>query len=778
MGSTVAVHEPAPAAPTAQSRTAPTARTTATANTAGATITTVASVEPISAAHATRVNSFATIATASATPPGVSGLDVSGWQVLNASNWSTIWSNGGRFVYVKATESGDYVSSQFNEQYTDSYNAGLLHGAYHFATPDTSNGATQANWFLNNGGAGSADGRTMPPLLDIEYNPYGATCYGLSQPAMVGWIQDFSTTVQARTGRLPAIYSTTDWWTRCTGNSGAFAANPLFIARYPNSISDGPGTLPAGWSNYTLWQYADAGVFPGDQDVFNGNLTQLQSFGLASSLVRTPDNASVYLISGNTKYPVTSMDTFGALSPLGPVAYAPQSFLDQFATQQPASRILRAPDGTISFVDSGLKLPFSSCSLVTDYGGSCASTGYVQLTAAQSALYVATVGMTPFMTSVGGPLYYMQSGKRREILDAASESQAGLSGSVNYLSPDAVSYLPLGTPVVRDGVFAMVSGTSNGVLLSGGTASAVDPSASAAVGLPGAAVGSLQAGSVAQLPVGTPFTGAFQVSGSSTVQVLGTDGLHTWAAGVGGSAFKPAVVPAALTARYSSQAPIQAGSAVMSASNATVYLVMPNDIRPISSWDAAMALAGGGNPSITVVPQALLNSLPQGPVALTAGTLVRNSSSATVYLVNGVTNKIAFSKFDFPFEAGFTSFTFTSDDRLNAYPTATTLLGFGILCGSQKYVSAGGSIHAVNASVSGLYPFTFVQLDTFTCALAKKGTDATAFIRTPDGSIYYLNGGTKHPISSMARFQQLSAGQPYLNVVALFGAGIPTGAPA
>lgn len=40
------------------------------------------------------------------------------------------------------------------------------------------------------------------------------------------------------------IYTTTDWWKSCTGNSAAFADNnPLWIARYASSVGD----LPAGW---------------------------------------------------------------------------------------------------------------------------------------------------------------------------------------------------------------------------------------------------------------------------------------------------------------------------------------------------------------------------------------------------------------------------------------------------------------------------------------------------------------------------------------------------
>jgi hypothetical protein len=45
-----------------------------------------------------------------------------------------------------------------------------------------------------------------------------------------GFVKEY----HARTGRWATIYSTTDWWTTCTGNSGAFAANdPLFPSSAP-----------------------------------------------------------------------------------------------------------------------------------------------------------------------------------------------------------------------------------------------------------------------------------------------------------------------------------------------------------------------------------------------------------------------------------------------------------------------------------------------------------------------------------------------------------------
>lgn len=219
---------------------------------------------------------------AAAAVSGVLGMDVSGWQTN--VNWPQQYANGARFAYVKATEDLDYTSSQFSQQYTGSYSAGLIRGAYHFATPNTSSGAAQATFFYKNGGGWAPDGRTLPPLLDIEYDPYTATdhtnmCWGLSPAQMTAWIQSFVTTLRSLTGINPAIYSTTDWWNTCTGSSNTFGAYPLFIARYSSSV----GSMPASWLTWTIWQYADSGTFPGDQDVFNGTMTQLQQYALGAS---------------------------------------------------------------------------------------------------------------------------------------------------------------------------------------------------------------------------------------------------------------------------------------------------------------------------------------------------------------------------------------------------------------------------------------------------------------------------------------------------------------
>ena len=204
------------------------------------------------------------------------GHDVSSHQ--KNVNWSSAKARGARFVYVKATESTNYRNPYFGQQYNGARSAGIIRGAYHFALPDRSSGRTQAAYFVHNGGRWSSDGWTLPPALDIEYNPYSAKhrCYGLSKASMVSWIKSFSNEVKRLTGRHPVIYTTTHWWNTCTGGSGAFASNhALWIARHESGAA---GSLPAGWSFWTFWQYGNRGGLPGDQNLFNGSQTQLRKF--------------------------------------------------------------------------------------------------------------------------------------------------------------------------------------------------------------------------------------------------------------------------------------------------------------------------------------------------------------------------------------------------------------------------------------------------------------------------------------------------------------------
>ena len=182
---------------------------------------------------------------------GVQGLDVSKYQA--GINWQTEWNMGARFAYIKATEGNYYTSTTFSDQYLGSRAVGMIRGAYHFANPAASSGADQARSSSRTAAAGRRRVHHAPrPRL--EGNPYagqtiggyyqGNTCYDMTPAQLTSWARDFGSTMQALTGRLPVMYTTTTWWNYCVGGPSGFGDWPLWIARWPSSPSDSPAPCP------------------------------------------------------------------------------------------------------------------------------------------------------------------------------------------------------------------------------------------------------------------------------------------------------------------------------------------------------------------------------------------------------------------------------------------------------------------------------------------------------------------------------------------------------
>jgi GH25 family lysozyme M1 (1,4-beta-N-acetylmuramidase) len=234
----------------------------------------VVAVVAVAAFAGTRVLARPAINTAvvSATP----GISVSAAE--GTINWASVYNAGIRFAYIKATEGTSTRDAGFNANYPNAYYAGIIRGAYHLAKPNLSSGAVQADFLASNGGAWSADGKTLPAALDIEPNPSsGGYCFGLSVSSMVSWINSFVNEYHARTGRWAVIHTTASFWRICTGNNTTFASHsPLSIVHWDTVA----GTLPAGWSVYTFWQPTDCLAVSGvtgcaEQERFNGAIDRL-----------------------------------------------------------------------------------------------------------------------------------------------------------------------------------------------------------------------------------------------------------------------------------------------------------------------------------------------------------------------------------------------------------------------------------------------------------------------------------------------------------------------
>jgi GH25 family lysozyme M1 (1,4-beta-N-acetylmuramidase) len=231
---------------------------------------------------ATTASSAATTAT--------QGIDVS--SVQHPGNAGIDWSAaapGNAFAAIKASEGNYYSNPYFAGDATHESDAqkassfGLYIMPYAFANPfkPSVNGtaaqqADRAAGVINS--AAVPAGLLLPLALDIEPDPYQAAentneCYGYTQPAMVTWIQQFLAEAKKDTGKTPLIYTTADFWQKCTGNSTTFGTNgyPLWLASYDVSNP----ALPAGWNNYTFWQYTPNGTVNG----IKGSATDLDYLG-------------------------------------------------------------------------------------------------------------------------------------------------------------------------------------------------------------------------------------------------------------------------------------------------------------------------------------------------------------------------------------------------------------------------------------------------------------------------------------------------------------------
>jgi lysozyme len=151
--------------------------------------------------------------------------------------------------------------------------AGLLWGAYHFATGG--DGVTQAQHFLDT--VGTFQNTLL--VLDLEPNPSG--------PSMS--LQDaraFVTHVNQVTGRFPGLYSGSYIKELLgSGKDPVLAQCWLWLAEYGSTA-----VVPANWSTWTMWQYTDGAVGPQphavagigncDRDKFNGTEDQLRTLWL------------------------------------------------------------------------------------------------------------------------------------------------------------------------------------------------------------------------------------------------------------------------------------------------------------------------------------------------------------------------------------------------------------------------------------------------------------------------------------------------------------------
>ena len=246
---------------------------------------------------------------------GIQGIDVASEQHPGGKtiNWSDVASAGYQFAFIKVSEGSYYVNPYYSSDTAHAQAAGILTAPYAFAIPNYSGGALQADYAVDSAKY-TPDGRLLPLILDIEYDPYDSKdgtneCYGLSTSQMVSWISAFVTEAERRTGQWPVIYSTQGWWDSCTGGSTSFAANdPLWVAAYGVSTPE----MPAAWANWTYWQYTDAASVPSISGSVDASYLSSSALELAAPGTRSNATGSTASLQINGLNGTASAASFSA----------------------------------------------------------------------------------------------------------------------------------------------------------------------------------------------------------------------------------------------------------------------------------------------------------------------------------------------------------------------------------------------------------------------------------------------------------------------------------
>ncbi len=197
------------------------------------------------------------------------GIDVSHHQ--GVINWDKVSQNNIQFVFLKATEGGDFKDTRFQVNLKQASRTSLLVGAYHFFTLCRS-GRDQAKNFIH-----SVDRKKihLPPVIDLEF--VGNCKKRPNQLQFDKELKDYIKKIENHYQKSPIFYTTYEFFEKYLNHS-AYKKYTLWL----RNIFSKPDTLK-GW-DWTFWQYSDNSrlqgiIGPVDMNLFKGSLQELKNYG-------------------------------------------------------------------------------------------------------------------------------------------------------------------------------------------------------------------------------------------------------------------------------------------------------------------------------------------------------------------------------------------------------------------------------------------------------------------------------------------------------------------
>lgn len=190
----------------------------------------------------------------------VRGIDISRHQ--REIDWNELKGEDIRFVFIKATEGGDYRDPAFLKNWSEAKQAGFTRGAYHFFT-FCRTGHEQAQNFIE---TVPVEAETLPPAIDLEF---GGNCSARPErEVLLKEISDFISEIERVYRRQPIFYVKYDSYKAYIKgefeNLGLWIQDRFFYPELPDK------------RKWMFWQYSSRGRVRGiqtyaDLNVFNGS---------------------------------------------------------------------------------------------------------------------------------------------------------------------------------------------------------------------------------------------------------------------------------------------------------------------------------------------------------------------------------------------------------------------------------------------------------------------------------------------------------------------------
>lgn len=204
---------------------------------------------------------------ASAQDYPIKGFDVSHHQ--HDIEWQKISPKEFQFVYLKATEGGDFRDTKFQENWLRAREKGFRVGAYHFYRL-CRGGEIQAQNFI-----AVVPNKTdaLPPVIDLEYESQCINQFTKEQ--LLKEIQIMHDRLQTHYGKQPIFYISKAFYNIVL--AGEFKHVPLWVREYQGKpmLKNDP--------QWHFWQYTNQGKIKGiptivDLNVFNGDAEDWSEF--------------------------------------------------------------------------------------------------------------------------------------------------------------------------------------------------------------------------------------------------------------------------------------------------------------------------------------------------------------------------------------------------------------------------------------------------------------------------------------------------------------------